>query len=264
MAEDNNGISKRTLDLDRDSPTQETESELRSVTTVSPMNLPNHRPVLKGLLLHEHLLTRDFQGDQHFFKRDDSDSVAAYSTMPGSVSASDGGYPVTQVVPHEDAPAFSDIASTATAAATSPPTTFSRTTSRPVCQGMCVPQKMSFKTKGMDKVEPTTGSLTTQVSLNSRGSLSENPGASASSQRSHSQIVNAPPVEVTLAPSSMQAEEGEARQTALKGNTGPDNPLLNIASREDGANTTSTTVITTITTMQTAGRHVEVSFDFQG
>ncbi|XP_077963551.1 seizure protein 6 homolog isoform X3 [Gasterosteus aculeatus] len=252
VAEDNNGISKRTLDLDRDSPTQETESELRSVTTVSPMNLPNHRPVLKGLLLHEHLLTRDFQGDQHFFKRDDSDSVAAYSTMPGSVSASDGGFPVTQVVPHEDAPAFSDIASTATAAATSPPTTFSRTTSRPVCQGMCVPQKMSFKTKGMDKVEPTTGSLTTQVSLNSRGSLSENPGASASSQRSHSQIVNAPPVEVTLAPSSMQAEEGEARQTALKGNTGPDNPLLNIASREDGANTTSTTVITTITTMQTA------------
>uniref|UniRef100_A0A669C256 Seizure related 6 homolog n=1 Tax=Oreochromis niloticus TaxID=8128 RepID=A0A669C256_ORENI len=97
---------------------QDTESEVHSITTVSPMNIPNHQPVFKGLLLHEHLLTRDFQGDQHFFRKDGS--VAAYPTMPGSVSAPNAADLVTQLVPHEDAPAFSDIASTATVAATSP------------------------------------------------------------------------------------------------------------------------------------------------
>uniref|UniRef100_A0A3B4URY3 Seizure related 6 homolog n=1 Tax=Seriola dumerili TaxID=41447 RepID=A0A3B4URY3_SERDU len=158
------GISKRTLDSERDffihSPTQDTESEVYLVTTVSPMNIPNHRPVLKGLLLHEHLLTRDFQGDQHFFRRDGS--VAAFPTMPGSVSASDAGDPATQLVPHEDAPAFSDIATTATLAATSPLTTFSPTTPGP---SMSLPQKKSSKEKtgGADKVEPTTDTLTTQL-----------------------------------------------------------------------------------------------------
>uniref|UniRef100_A0A3B4UQD2 Seizure related 6 homolog n=1 Tax=Seriola dumerili TaxID=41447 RepID=A0A3B4UQD2_SERDU len=199
------GISKRT--------------EVYLVTTVSPMNIPNHRPVLKGLLLHEHLLTRDFQGDQHFFRRDGS--VAAFPTMPGSVSASDAGDPATQLVPHEDAPAFSDIATTATLAATSPLTTFSPTTPGP---SMSLPQKKSSKEKtgGADKVEPTTDTLTTQVTPNNRGFGSENnPAASSSSQRSQSPFL----VGATLAPFS-------------------------------GATTMSTTVITTttITITQTSGR----------
>lgn len=258
-------ISKRTLDPDRGSSTLDTESDLHAVTTVSPVNIPNHQPIFKGLLLHEHLLTRDFQGDQHFFRRDGS--VAAYSTMPGSVSASDAGDPVTQLVPHEDAPAFSDIATTATAAATSPLTTFSPTTPRPP---MSLPQKKASKEKtvGGDKVVPTTDSLTTQVTPNNRGSASKNnPAASLSSQRGRPQSWSAFPAETTLAPSSMRMEKGEARETAVKNKTGPDHPLPNpnSAYREEGTTMTATTVTTTttITTMQTAGRHADVFYTEQ-
>ncbi|KAM6983254.1 seizure protein 6 homolog isoform 2-T2 [Tautogolabrus adspersus] len=177
---ESNGISRRTLDPDRDSPTMDTESEIHVVTTASPMNVPNHQPVLKGLLLHEHLLTRDFQSDQHFFRRDGS--VAAYSTMPGSVSAGD---PVTQLVPHEEAPAFSDIATTATAAATSPLTTYSPTTPGPP---MSLSQKESSrtsKTKEQDQIQPTMDSLTTQVTLLNRGSGDEKNPDKTSSDHPH-------------------------------------------------------------------------------
>lgn len=90
------------------------------------------------------------------------------STVPGSVSAPDSGDRVTQLVPHEDAPAYSDIATTATAAATSP-LTFSPTTPRP---HISVPQKKSSHnwTRREDKVSPTTDSLTTQVPLSGAGS----------------------------------------------------------------------------------------------
>lgn len=193
--------------------------------------------------------------------------MAAYSTIPGSLSASDAGDPVTQLVPHEDAPAFSDIATTATAAATSPLTTFSPTTPRPP---MSLFQKKSSKEKtgGADKVEPTTDSLTTYVTQNNRGSVSENNlVASLSSQRSRPQSWSAFPAEATLAYSSMRREKGEARETALKNKANPDHPLpdLTSASREEGTTTTSTTIITTttITTMQTAGRHAHVFSDFQ-
>ncbi|XP_027129611.1 seizure protein 6 isoform X3 [Larimichthys crocea] len=242
-----NSITKRTLDPDRDSSTLDRESEVHTVTTVSPVNIPNHQPVFKGLLLHEHLLTRDFQGDEHFFRRDGS--VAAYSTMPGSVSALDAGHPITQLVPHEDAPAFSDIATTATAAATSPLTTFFPTTPRPP---MSLPQKKlpKEKTRGEDKVEPTTDSFTTQVTPNNRGSLIENDPV-ASSQRSQSQSFSAFPAEATPGPSSMRMEKEEARDTTGKNKTSPDHPLRNPTSVfREGMTTTSTTVTTT-TTMQT-------------
>uniref|UniRef100_A0A8C3B0H0 Seizure related 6 homolog n=1 Tax=Cyclopterus lumpus TaxID=8103 RepID=A0A8C3B0H0_CYCLU len=49
----------------------------------------------------------------------------------------------------------------------------------------------------------------------------------------------------------MRMEEGEASEATLKKKTSPDHRLPNLTSREKGANTTSTTVITTITTMQT-------------
>lgn len=230
------------------SSTQDTESELHSVTTVSPVNIPNHQPVFKDMLLHEHLLTRNFQGDQHFFRRDGS--VAAYPTMPGSVSVSDERDPVTQLVPHEDAPAFSDIATTATVAATSPLTTFSPTTPRPP---MSLPQKKSSKEKASraDKlVEPTTDSLTTQMAPNKRVS---DPGASSSSQRSQPQSWSAFPVETTFAPSSARMEKGEVRETPVKYKSN----TTEVSQVED-TTTTSTTVITTttITVTQTSGRNV--------
>ncbi|XP_048853868.1 seizure protein 6 homolog [Brienomyrus brachyistius] len=60
----------------------------------SPAGPPSHRPLLRGLLLHQALLTKDFRGDQSF--------------LDGLV-----GSPVSsQTVPHEDAPAFSDVATT--------------------------------------------------------------------------------------------------------------------------------------------------------
>ncbi|XP_074528792.1 seizure protein 6 homolog isoform X2 [Halichoeres trimaculatus] len=242
-----NGISRRTLDPDREAPTIDTESEIQVVTTASPMNVPNHQPVLKGLLLHEHLLTRDFQGDQHFFRRDGS--VAAYSTMPGSAPAG-----VTQLVPHEEAPAFSDVASTATAAATSPLTTFSPTTPRP----MSLPYKKSSveKSSGEAKVVPTTDSLTTQVTLHSRGSGNDNnQAASLLSQRGRSESLSAIPVEPTLAPSSVSMEKVEYRETALKDKTSADHLLSHKmpGSKEELTTRTSTTIITTttITTIQT-------------
>lgn len=202
------------------------------------------------MLLHEHLLTRNFQGDQHFFRRDGS--VAAYPTMPGSVSMSDARDPVTQLVPHEDAPAYSDIATAATVAATSPLTTFSPTTPRPP---MSFPQKKSKeKTSGADKVEPTTDSLTTQMTPNKRVSESENrPMASSSSQGSQPQSWSAFPVETPLAPSSVRMEKGEGRETPLKYK-----PNITEMSQVEDTTTTSTTIITTttITITQTSGRHV--------
>ncbi|KAJ0004343.1 hypothetical protein NQD34_010557 [Periophthalmus magnuspinnatus] len=127
------GVERRTPDTHRDffthTPTEERESEVHPITTAPPGHIPNHQPVLRGLLLHEHLLTRDFQGDQHYFRRDGS--VAAYPTMPGVLHAADMHDSVTQLVPHEDAPPFSDIATKATPATTSPLTTFTPSTPRP-------------------------------------------------------------------------------------------------------------------------------------
>ncbi|XP_013862274.1 seizure protein 6 homolog isoform X2 [Austrofundulus limnaeus] len=236
-------ISKKALDQDRDLfthiPTHDSESEAHSVTTVSPMNMPNHQPILKGLLLHEHLLTRDFQGDQHFFWKDGS--VAAHPTMPGSVAVPNAGDAVTQIVPHEDAPAFSDIATTATAAATSQLTMFSPTTPAPP---VSVPQKKSTKEKAKvsDRVEPTTDSLTTQVMPYSRG----NPVASFSSQG------RGLPMDATFVPISAMMEKRQAKETTVKNKSSSDHLLSKSpsSSQEEGTSTESTTVIMA-TTMQT-------------
>ncbi|KAM6907064.1 seizure protein 6 homolog [Xenentodon cancila] len=244
-----NSISKKTLDQDRDLfthvSTQDTESEVHSITTISPVNMPNHQPILKGLLLHEHLLTRDFQGDQQFFRKDGS--VAAYPTMPGSVSSPNAGNPVTEIVPHEDAPAFSDIATTATAAATSPLTTFSPTTPAPP---MSLPQKKSTKekTKEAVKVGPTTDSLTTHVALHSKVSGSANNPVAAVSSRGRDY-----PMVATVASISSVMEKGQGSETALKNKTNPDHPLPKLipSSQEEGPTVASKTV-TTITTLQTS------------
>ncbi|XP_029028869.1 seizure protein 6-like isoform X2 [Betta splendens] len=211
------------------SSTQDAEMEV--VTTASPVNMPNHQPVLKGLLLHEHILTKNFQGDQHFFRRDGS--VAVFPTAPGSAALSDATESVTRLVPHEDAPAFSDIATTATAAATSPLTTFLPTTPRPP---LSYAQKKSSKdrTRGPDKAEPTTDSLTTQMVPKSRGSGGESsPAAASASQRSRAQSRVA--TATTLA--SERTEKGG----------GSDAPVKNKTNLTEVTTTASTTVITTTT-----------------
>lgn len=165
-AGESSSISKKAVDFNYDVSALDTEREFHPVTTASPVNIPQHQPFFERLLLHENLLTRDFQGYQHFFQGDGS----AGSTVPGSVSAPDSGDQVTQLVPHEDAPAYSDIATTVTAAATSSLTTFSPTTPRP---HISVPLKKSSHdwTRREQKMSPTTDSLTTQMPLSGRGSV---------------------------------------------------------------------------------------------
>lgn len=231
--------SKRAAGINHDFSTLETEREFHPVTTASPVNVPHHQPFFKSLLLHEHLLTRDFQGYQHFFQGDGS----VGSTAPGS--SPDSGGPVTQLVPHEDAPAYSDVATTATAAATSPLTTFSPTTPR---VRVTFPQKKSSHdwTRGEEKVSPTTGSLTTQVPMNAGGPA-----------RSRIPF----PAE---APSSVRLDVGEAKQTGAKTKPIQADPLHNPPStlREHGTVTASTTALTSTaaTAIETAGERVFAVF----
>ncbi|XP_034034667.1 seizure protein 6 homolog [Thalassophryne amazonica] len=230
---ENNGISHKTLNPDREvfihSATQDTESEVHSVTTVLPMNIPNHQHILDGLRVHKHLLTRDFQGDQHFFRSDGS--VAAFPTKPGSVSSSDAREPVTQLVPHEDAPAFSDIATTATAPATSPLTTFAPTTPKPP---IVLSQKKSSKDKNKweERVLPTTDALTTMVPHNTGSTTDRDPSLVSASFKS------------------------ETKETTRKNKSSHGYPLsdLTSATKQEftkGTTMTSTTILT-MTTMQTS------------
>lgn len=204
------------------------------------MNIPNHRPVLKGLLFHEHMLTRDFQGDQHFFGKDGS--VAAHPTMPGSVSAPDAGEPVTQLVPHEDAPAFSDIA-------TNPLTTITPTVPR---LPMSLPQK--DKNKGAEQMVPTTDSLTTYMTQDKSGTAGDNnPTVSLPLQRSQPQRWSAVPAEGTLATTSGRLEKGDVKETTLKNKHSPGYPIHEVNKGGTAMSITSVPT-TTLTTMQTAGK----------
>nr|XP_057932935.1 seizure protein 6-like isoform X2 [Doryrhamphus excisus] len=233
---------RRTLDVNKGHMThpwtEDTEGEVPRVTTASPINSPDHRPVRQGLGLHEHLLLRDFQGDQRFFRSDGS--VAALPTMPGS--APNAVRPVTHGVPHEDAPAFSDVASTATAAATSPLTTFSSTTPRPLMP--LLQASSGDETRGGDQPMPTTHSLTTQVTPNNDPKLT-------------SQTDQPPPWSAVSGPavSTVRKEKGQAREAPPRDTAKTHQPLPNLpssSSRTEGGATMSTSVITTttITTMQ--------------
>lgn len=203
--EESSSISKKAVGFNHDAAALDTEREFHPVTTASPVNIPHHQPFFKSLLLHEHLLTRDFQGYQHFFQGDGSPG----STVPGSLSAPDSGDQVTQSVPHEDAPAYSDIATTATAAATSPLTTFSPTTPRP---HISVTLKKSAHdwTRREQKMSPTTDSLTTQVPLSGRDSV-----------RSRIPFPAEAPSSVNLNPPSTLREHGTTKASTATPTSAP-------------------------------------------
>ncbi|KAF7668964.1 hypothetical protein LDENG_00274650 [Lucifuga dentata] len=256
-SKDGSMISQKTLNSDWalfiHSSTQDTESEVHPVTTVSLMNIPNYQHVLKNLL-DEHLLTRNFEGDQHF--REDG-SVAAHPTTAGSVSAPHAGDSVTQLVPHEDAPAFSDIATTATVAATTPLTTFAPTTPR---LPMSHPQKKPSmdNNKGAEQVDPTTDSLTTRMTQDNSGTASDNNlTASLSLQRSQPQRWSAVPVEGTLVSTSGRVEKSDAKET-LKNKPSPGFPLHTLTSasqlevNKDTTAPSKSITATTITAIKTA------------
>ncbi|KAG7282464.1 LOW QUALITY PROTEIN: hypothetical protein CRUP_000460, partial [Coryphaenoides rupestris] len=106
-------------------PDSEHEVHAQTFTTVPPVNAPNHRHVLEGLLLPQqhHLLTRDFRGDQRYFGQ----NASPRPTVPGSL---DDGGDVTPRKPQPTrmSPAFSDVASPAPLPAR--PTTTTTTTAR--------------------------------------------------------------------------------------------------------------------------------------
>ncbi|XP_018586841.2 seizure protein 6-like isoform X3 [Scleropages formosus] len=123
---------------------QGTDSGPHSITTGPTAGIPNHPSLLKSFLLHEALLTKDFRGDQQFFAESDR--------SPAS----------THLVPHEDAPAFSDIAATTvTMAATSPMTTTPTAAPYPpILQGR---SEVKGKSSAVAKILVTADSLTTPV-----------------------------------------------------------------------------------------------------
>uniref|UniRef100_A0A8C8F1F9 Uncharacterized protein n=1 Tax=Oncorhynchus tshawytscha TaxID=74940 RepID=A0A8C8F1F9_ONCTS len=259
-----NAVGQRRVESDSGafthSPTQDIASEINHFTTASTMNIPNHRPVFRGFTLHEQLLTKNFQGDQQFFT--DHGDVAGHPTMPGSVSTLEAGDTSTRLVQHEDTPAFSDIATTATVSATTP-----LTSSAPTTPGLLVSMAQKDKpaedkAREAEKVTVTTDSLTTPVEANTaptvsgrRPNVPPSPNGSLNSQRAVvMENTVAPPVLTT----SVRVEKGESEEPGVKNRTGPGIQLTKLTAASTGEvdeGTTTTTIITTttITTMQTPG-----------
>ncbi|XP_027014496.2 seizure protein 6 homolog isoform X2 [Tachysurus fulvidraco] len=100
------GESNLERELDPIASKHDTTRPLHKTATAFP---PSHPSNLKGLLLHETLLTKNFEGDQQFFR--DGHHMESHPTSP---RPQEPGDPLgsSHVVPHEDAPAFSDIATT--------------------------------------------------------------------------------------------------------------------------------------------------------
>ncbi|KAG7322613.1 hypothetical protein KOW79_013959 [Hemibagrus wyckioides] len=98
------GESKLEQELNPITSKPDSTRELHKSATAVPPNF-NHQPNLKGLLLHEALLTKNFEGDQQFFR--DGGHMESHPTSP---RPQEPGDPLG--LSHEDAPAFSDIATT--------------------------------------------------------------------------------------------------------------------------------------------------------
>ncbi|XP_036379542.1 seizure protein 6 homolog isoform X2 [Megalops cyprinoides] len=230
------------------------ESEVHVVTTASPPDLPHHRPLFKGFLLHEALLTKDFRGQQHFFTED---GVAEGHPTPAP-SSHLAGDTYTQVVPHEDAPAFSDVvATTATVAATLPMTTVATiTTALPIS----VAAKDGGRAPAVEKAAATTGSLTTPVAHASEPPFRRDDPALATPMVEGPPLPDTVTVATSLAPPALTTAggkgEADTRGPTVEHDTGPSGEAAATTSSSSGDvddETMTTTIITTtiITTMQT-------------
>ncbi|KAJ7995869.1 hypothetical protein DPEC_G00231190 [Dallia pectoralis] len=235
------------------SPTQDTEREIHHFTTSSPVNSPNHPPLFRGFALPEHLLTKDFQGDQQFFT--DSGGLAGRPTMPGSVSAYEAGDGATSLVPHEDSPPFSDIATTATLAATTP-----LTPSGPTAHGRLGSLSQKDRpAKDQARVAVTTDSLTTHVMTTAASTvIGHTPNASTSTNRSphdHRVVMTEPTPAPPVPTGSVRMGKGPLEEPGVKNRTGPGTRLTKLLTEEvdQGKTSTTTTTTTTVTTMQTPG-----------
>lgn len=245
-------------------PTHDTEREVHLVTTASPPNFPHHRPLFEGFLLHEALLMKDFRGDQQFFAEDGA--MAGYPTTPAPGSRYRGDAS-TRVVPHEDAPAYSDIATTsATMAATLPMTTPAAVTMEPpVSMAHALAAEHRGRVSEME-VAVTTDSLTTPVMLTSDPPPQRDGPALTMPLRDGPPVQDTVTMATSLAPqalttSTRQGKE-EARVPDATHNPDLGSEVTTTASSTSSSGdvdeeTTTTTIITTtiITTMQMPGMY---------
>ncbi|XP_035290633.1 seizure protein 6 homolog isoform X3 [Anguilla anguilla] len=240
--------------------THDTEREVHPGTTASPPNFPHHRPLFKGFVLREGLLTKDFRGDQQFFAEDGALAGHPTTPAPGSRFSEDAS---TRVVPHEDAPAYSDLATTsATTAATLAMTTAAAVTMEPpVSMVVAMAAKDRGRTSEVE-VAVTTDSLTTPVMLTSDPPPRRDGPALSVPARDGPPVRDAVTVATSLAPpralttSTGQGEE-EPRAPGAGRNPGRGGEVTTAASSTSSSGdvdeeTTTTTIITTtiITTMQ--------------
>ncbi|XP_030648155.1 seizure protein 6 [Chanos chanos] len=219
---------------------QESRLDIHEFTTASPLNVPNHRPNLKDLFFHEALLTKDFHGDQQFFS--EGGGLEPQPTAPyASTSNEEPAETSTRLVPHEDAPAFSDIATTATMAATYPMTTASST-----APGKLIPPSQKKTSKGKDRTSEkavvTSQSLTTAVIPSTTQSANEQ----QPNQRVSKDTTLTPP---SLTASPKSESQGPVKNTMADNATATEPPL----GRTD-KDTVTTTIISTMmfTTMKPA------------
>ncbi|KAL0994186.1 hypothetical protein UPYG_G00118890 [Umbra pygmaea] len=240
-------VGQRRLDSDSgvltQSPTQDTDSEIHHITTSAPINIPNHRPLFRGFTLHEHLLIKDFQGDQQFFT--DYGAVAGHPTMPGSVAALEAEDASTRILPHEDAPAFSDIATTATVAATTPLTS-SGTTAPVLLGGLAHKERL---TKDKVRAAVTTETLTTPVMATTDSTVSGRSLNVPRSMNGRAHEEGSVILETTLAPPVITAS-GVPEEAVGKSRMGPAVRRTKLSTAFPGAvdqGKTTTTLITTTT-----------------
>ncbi|XP_041949344.1 seizure protein 6 homolog isoform X1 [Alosa sapidissima] len=227
------------------------------VTTQSPLSDPARQPRLKDLLFHESLLTKDFSGDQHFFEQ--PPATPPSSSAPRSNS---GDPSSSHHVPHEDAPAFSDIATTITVAATTPMTTVTTAAS---ISGSLVSVARKGTTKGVDRTAeksppPTTQALTTPVIQTTSSPISvqghthsPSVGAGLSGPKPIStESTLAPPALTTL----ITRDKFRDNESETANATGSSSAVTTVKSQPsanaDEKTTTSTITTTVITTIQSS------------
>ncbi|KAL4647199.1 hypothetical protein GN956_G7842 [Arapaima gigas] len=217
--------------------TRDTDREIPAVTTAPPFNIPNHHSVYKGFLLPDALLTRDFRGQRQFFEEG-----GATDRHPEMLASSSHfvEQPPTRMVPHEDAPAFSDVADTVATTANIPIWSTAMTTTTAPEMAVTVAAR-------------TPGFLITPVSLSSV-TPPQNDGPKLATQRlSGSEEVTSA---TTFAPPGLTTAVAEAPGTATTrrgGNSDEVKATAAASSQEADEETTTSTIITTtvITTMQT-------------
>ncbi|KAL2096169.1 hypothetical protein ACEWY4_008317 [Coilia grayii] len=233
--------------------TQDTERDGPLVTTAPPFNVLNHHPPYKGFLVPESHHTDDFRGHQQFFE----DSGGA--TMPGS-----GHHlvqePSTQLMPHEDVPAFSDIASPTPTTAAMPASTIAARAGdaeRHASKAKTPETSQQVKTTVSARDYATTESLTTAMHTSAPPPCASTPGVAVTMGQGPSDRARVA-IATTVAPPALTTpvkmdDVAETERSGAQNNKSPDGNIPAAASADLEEETTTTTIITTtvITTMQT-------------